>query len=279
MEDHGYDVIDVHHHVDTGTAMGEAVNIGQAARSHDGEDPAASELEHRLALMDAEHVRGAVIIAGGTYLRPNGLADTMAVNDKVAAYCASRPDRFLAGVGIVEPMHGEAGYGEAQRCRDLGLRGVSFHNRFQGVPVDSKLMRNVIEKVGEAGLVPFVHSIGDWSESIWQIDALARDFPDLPMIVLDVFHDYTQVMSLPDVAERRPNLFFDLALSLSFAFMGLPEIRAVGADRFLFGTDMYSWPTMTRPLGNLLAEILISDLTHEEKTAIFSGNVKRILDL
>jgi len=41
--------------------------------------------------------------------------------------------------------------------------------------------------MGEIGLVPFIHSIGESSaEALWKIDVLAGDFPDLPMLVLDV---------------------------------------------------------------------------------------------
>jgi predicted TIM-barrel fold metal-dependent hydrolase len=227
--------------------------------------------------MDAQHVRGAVVIPIHGYLRPRGLADTASMNDAVAAYRDREPSRFVAAVGVIEPIHGQAGYGEITRCRDqLGFVGISTHGQ---VATNSLLMRQLIEKIGEARLVPFVHCFGTYNETIAQVDSLAKDFPDLTMLVLDVFHDPAQVSLLPEVAERHPNLYFDLSTSVNFEVTGLPQIRSVGADRFLYGTNMHSLPMHTKPFGTLLPSILDSDLTKDEKVAILSGNAKRILGL
>jgi predicted TIM-barrel fold metal-dependent hydrolase len=280
MDNHGFHVIDMHHHYEPGFAVSDALDIGGGPGSGDEHDKARIELSTRLSTLDVEHVSGAVIIAGPTYLRPRGLADTVEVNNAIAAYRNRVPDRFLASVGVIEPLYGPAAYGEAARCRDeLGMCGISFHNAYQSVPIDSPLMRPLIQKIGEAGLVPFIHAIGSPLETIWQVDALAKDFPDLPMVVLDVFYDVNSFKSLPAIAERRPNLTFDLALMVSFECQGLPTVRAVGADRFVYGTDQYSWPLMTKPFGSLLPRILESDLSDADKTAIFSGNIKRILGI
>jgi predicted TIM-barrel fold metal-dependent hydrolase len=159
------------------------------------------------------------------------------------------------------------------------MKGISFHNGYQGVPIDGPLMYPLIEKIGEAGMTPFLHAIGTQLETVWQADVLAKDFPDLPMLVLDTFHDHNAVRALADIAERRPNLYFDLSLLVSFDCLGLPLVRAIGADRFVYGTDLYSWPLQTKAYGNLLANILETDLSDEEKAAILSGNLKRIMKL
>jgi predicted TIM-barrel fold metal-dependent hydrolase len=212
------------------------------------------------------------------YLRANGLTDTQAVNNAVAAYCDRAPDRFIAGVGVVEPLYGAAGFDEVRRCaEELGLAGIGFHNGMQGVPVDSPLMRGLIEKIGDAGMIPFIHALGNDLENIWQVESLAKDFPDLPIVVLDVFQNIGQVKAIPDIAERRPNLLFDLVFTPCFDLMGLPQVRAVGADRFLYGSNFYSWPTMKKPFGILLEEILASDLDDADKAAILGGNIKRLL--
>jgi predicted TIM-barrel fold metal-dependent hydrolase len=278
IPEHGFDVIDMHHHIDVGVSITAAMNVGRQD-SEPGADRDKLELETRLRMMDQQHVRGAIMLPGHTYLRPRGLADTMVVNDAVAAYRDKHPDRFVAALGVVEPLYGPAGYDEVVRCRDeLGLVGISFHNGMQGVPVDTSLMRGLLQKIGEAGMVPFIHAVGEGMENIWQVDTLAKDFPDLTFVCLDVFRDIVQLKSLPEIAERRANVYFDLALSVSFDIMGLPQVRTVGADRFLYGSNLYSWPMMTNPF-NLLPEILRSDLSDDQKTAIFSGNIKRLLDL
>lgn len=278
MVEHSFDIIDVHQHVECGVGLKGALDFG--GTDADGQGGQDLEFRTRMAAMDELRMRGAVVIAGNMYLRPNGLADTREVNDKVAAYQCRQPERILGGVGLVEPVYGPAGFAEVKRCREeLGLIGIGFHNGMQGVPVDSPLMFKLIEKIGEAGLVPFIHALGNELETIWQVDLLAKAFRDLPMIVLDVFHDVSQVKSLPDIAERRPNLYFDLSMSINFEFMGLPQVRAVGARRFVYGTNFYSWPLMKKPMGQLLEEILASDLPREDKAAILGGNARRLLGL
>lgn len=272
-----FDVIDMHQHLECGLGLKGALDFGGvAAPAVEEDDP---EFKLRMSVMASGNMSSAVVIAGNMYLRPNGLADTAAVNDKIAAYRDRAPGR-LHGVGLVEPIYGPAGYAEVTRCKEeLGLIGIGFHNGMQCVPIDSPLMFKLIEKIGEAGMVPFIHSLGNEMESIWQVDLLAKSFPDLPMIILDVFHDITQVKSLPDIAERRPNLYFDLSMSISFDFMGKPQVRRVGADRFVFGTNFYSLPVMTKPIGRPLEQILESDLSDPEKAAILGGNARRILGL
>ena len=272
MNYHGFDVIDVNHHLNDFDHHLNTDVYGYVADAYAERGNASMELNTRLAAMDAQHVRGAVMIAGSSYIRPNGIADTMAVNDAVAAYRDRQPGRFVAAVGDVDPLHGPAGVGEVKRCHDeLGLVGISF--RGMGF-----MMRPLIEKAGEMGLVPFVH-VGTPNETIWQVDSLAKDFPDLTMVVLYVFNTISQVGSLAEIAERRPNLYFDLSGSVSFETLGLPHLRAIGADRFLYGTYTHSWPLHTKPLGKLLPDIVDSDLSQGDKTAILSGNIKRILNL
>jgi uncharacterized protein len=272
VEYRGFDVIDVNHHLNDVNhhLAADAYLRPQNADSQRSE--ASVELSTRLAIMDAQQVRGAVVIAGSGYLRPRGVADTMAVNDAVAAYRDSEPERFVAAVGHVDPLYGPAGVDEVTRCRnELGLAGISF----QGMGF---MMRPLIARAGELGLVPFIH-VGKPNETIWQVDSLARDFPDLTMIVLYVFNDISQLGSLAEVAERRPNLYFDLSGTTSFETLGLPQLRPIGAHRFLYGTYTYSWPVHTRPFGELLPDIVDSDLSRDDKTAILGGNVKRILGL
>jgi predicted TIM-barrel fold metal-dependent hydrolase len=273
--DHGFDVIDSHHHYDAGRGLA-ALGAGAGGGSA-GAAEAATELASRLQTMDAQGVRGAVVLAGNGYLRPRGLEDTAAVNDAVAAYQAATPERLVAAVGVVEPVYGEAGYAEVDRCKRIGLAGIGFHNGQQGVAIDHPLMIGLLEKIGDAGLVPFVHALGNELETLWQVDSVAGKLPELPMVVMDVFHDINQVKSLPEVAARRPNLYFDLSLTISFEFLGLRQVQAIGAHRFLYGTDYYSWPVMTKPFGNLLSEIVTSPLPDDDKAAILGGNIRTLL--
>src|SRR3954471_9904407 len=131
-----YDVFDVHHHV--GRAF-DALGGELDSRDDGREEFAAFELADRLRIMDEGGVRQALVIPGHGYLRPNGLADTMRVNDEIAAYRDRTPDRFPVACGVVEPAYGPTSFAELERVRkELGLVAISFHTRFQGVSVDSQ---------------------------------------------------------------------------------------------------------------------------------------------
>jgi predicted TIM-barrel fold metal-dependent hydrolase len=240
------------------------------------EDVRARELAERLAVLDRRGVDAAVIIAEHSYLRPAGLADTRQVNDGVAAYAFLRPDRFIGAVGVVEPLYGERGLSEIDRCKELGLAGISFHCRFQGVSVDSRWVRRYLSRMGEIGLLPFVHCNGESpEEALWKLDLMARDLPGLPMVILDAFSTFEQCRLVPHVAAAHPLLVFDTALAASIGAV-VSTVRAAGAGSVVYGSCLYS-RTGAYPLGDPLPEILASDLDAGTKAAIIGGTINRLL--
>lgn len=271
----GYDVFDCHHHVgDVSSHIGEAMGTGA-----DGPDPVAlddHEIAGRLAIMDAGGVRQAAVIPGHGYLRPQGLLDTARVNDQIAAYRDAHPDRFPVAVGVVEPLYGKAGLAELERCRvELGLAGISFHTRFQGVSIDNVWVRRYVERMAELGLAVVMHAIPDnTDEALWKVAQLARDLPDVDMLVLDAFSEFESTKQATFVADSCPRLLFDTSLTYTFDFIEV-FARRFGAERVVFGTDLYS-PPIGRRISHLLGEIVESGvLTHDEKTAIVGGNARR----
>src|SRR5262249_7737777 len=122
-------VIDAHNHV--GDLWGPE-NLYSDNLTRQGE--LDRDARARIAALTRRGVDQAVVIAAPSYLRPDGLVDTRRMNDLVAAYRDVDPDRFPAAVGVVEPLYGERGLAEVDRCKfELGLVGISFHTRFQGV--------------------------------------------------------------------------------------------------------------------------------------------------
>jgi len=274
MRGHGYPVLDVHHHVgDALTALGGELDPSGGMAPEEYE---RVELEARLAIMDADDVAQAVVIPGHGYLRPDGVADTRRVNDAIAAYRDRRPDRFPVAVGVVEPAYGAAGLAEIDRIDDeLGLAGVSFHTRFQGVSLDSRWVDRAVERLAERSLVPVVHAMDDTpEEALWKLAALARRFPDVAMLALDPFSSFEATRQCFFVAELAPNVLFDTSLSYNFDFIE-DLARRFGGDRVLFGTDLYSWP-VGRRISHVLAQIVDSDLPPIEKAAILGENARRL---
>jgi predicted TIM-barrel fold metal-dependent hydrolase len=271
----GFRVLDVHHHV--GDAM-QALAMPGAATA-----PAPPGLERdmqiRLETMDRDGIDGSVLIPGHSYLRPQGLADTRRINDGIAAYRDAAPERFRAALGIVEPLYGRAGDEELRRIKDeLGLVGVSFHTRFQGVATDSPLLLAQLEVIGELGLVPFIHSVAESSEeALWRVQRVARAFPDLTMIVLDPFSSHEQSSHAMLVAELAPNLVFDTSLAYTID----PILRLIdrfGHQRVVFGTDLYSYP-LGYHHSTVLAHLLASGLEPHVLQDVLADTAEALLGL
>jgi len=269
-----FDVFDVHHHVGRAfDALGGELDAG----TDDAETVARWELAERLRIMDEGGVRQALVIPGHGYLRPNGIADTRLVNDEIAAYRDRTPDRFPVACGIVEPRDGAAAFGEIDRVADeLGLVALSFHTRFQGVSLDSRWVVRYLERMGERALVPIIHAMDDTpEEALWKLASIARELPDLTILALDAFGGFEATRQCFFVAEVAPNVVFDTSLSYNFDFIE-DFTRRFGAERVVFGTDLYSHP-VGRRISHLLPQITASALTDAEKTAILGGTARTLL--
>ncbi len=275
-DDGGITVFDVHHHVGRPfDALG-----GELDPASDGTGPVdPGEVKARLSIMDAGGVTQALVIPGHGYLRPNGIADTRRVNDEIAAYRDHRPDRFPAACGIVEPRDGPLAVAEVDRVADeLKLAAISFHTRFQGVSLDSGWVLRAVERIGERGLLPIIHAMNDTpEEALWKLASVARRFPDLTILALDAFSGFEATRQCFQVAEMAPNLVFDTSLSYNFDFIEDFAVR-FGADRVVFGTDLYS-PPIGRRITHLLPQILSSGLSEDAKAAILGDNARRLLGL
>ncbi|MCH2171384.1 amidohydrolase family protein [Myxococcota bacterium] len=271
-----FSVLDVHHHV--GDALG-ALG-GQSSEAATDEEAALNrEMEQRLAIMDAGGVAQALVIPGHGYLRPRGHENTQAQNDRIAAYRDLMPERFPGAIGVVEPRDGDLSFDELQRIREeLGLIGVSFHTRFQGVSLESTWIRQYVSRMTELELVPVLHAIDETpDEALWKVTALAREFSDTRMLVLDAFASYESTRHCFFAAEIAPNLLFDTSLSYNFDFIEQLAER-FGPDRVVFGTDLYSAP-VGRRISHLLPQILDSSLPHEALELILGGNARRLFGL
>lgn len=271
----GFRVLDVHHHV------GDPVQALAMPGAEGAGAPPGLEHDRRVRLetMDRDGIDGGLLIPGHSYLRPGGLADTRRINDGIASYRDATPARFPAALGIVEPLYGRAGDEELRRIKEeLGLVGVSFHTRFQGVTTDSPLVLAQIELMGELGLVPFLHSVAESpEETLWRIHRVARAFPDLTMVVLDTFSSHEQSSHAMLVAELAPNLVFDTSLAYTID-PALRVIERFGHHRVVFGTDLYSYP-LGYHHSTVLAHFLESGLKPEVLQDVLAGTAERILGI
>ena len=272
----GFDVFDVHHHVGRafdalgGTLQDSSTDLAEFERF---------ELAERLRLMDEGGVCQALVIPGHGYLRPNGIADTRRVNDEIAAYRDATPDRFPVACGIVEPRDGALAFAEIDRAvTELGLVAFSFHTRFQGVSMDSQWILKYLERMGEHGVLPIIHAMDDTpEEALWKLASVARSLPDLTILALDAFGGFEATRHNFFVGEIAPNVVFDTSLSYNFDYIE-DFANQFGAERVVFGTDLYSHP-VGRRISHLLPQIVDSALSDADKAAVLGGNARRLLQV
>jgi predicted TIM-barrel fold metal-dependent hydrolase len=273
----GLHIIDCHQHVGSVTSLNGGADTGPPAAPSPADDSA--EVASRLETMAGNGIDQAIVTPTHDYLRPDGSADTARLNDAIARYRDRDPGHFVAALGIAEPLHGDRSIAELERMRfELGMAGVSFHTKFQGVPNDSPWVTALIIRAARLGLVPFVHCHAENpEEDPWRVIDAARAVPDTPVVILDGFSGFTRAGDISRAAAETPNLVFDTALVFSFSFVER-FIDRFGVARVLFGTDLYSSPHGFRRCYTL-DQLFESSLDAQEQGQLLSGNIRRVLSL
>ena len=229
--------------------------------------------------MEANGVTHSAILAATGYIQADGIKDTMRSNDTVAAYRKRDPKRFPVACGTVEPLHGARSLGELERIKhELQMEGVVWHNRFQGVAVDHQLMRPLLKKVSELGLVPLVHTNAESNlEAVWRLERLALEFPELTFVAMDALTTNTNSQLALDIAKRTPNILFDTAHVRGAGYVR-QFVEAVGSHRLVFGSLFYSYPASYEHCATL-EEVKAAKISEEDKANILSLNVKKLFRL
>jgi predicted TIM-barrel fold metal-dependent hydrolase len=272
-----FEVLDVHHHV--GNAFRALGGDLENAPDLEAEEYAAAEIASRISIMETGGVQQAIVIPGHGYERSRGIADTRAENDAIARYRDANLERFPAAIGIVEPRDGAASLEELERAKnELGLAGISFHTRFQGVSLDSQWILKYVARMAELELVPVIHAMNETpEEALWKLAVLARSIPETPILALDAFGSFEATRECSFIAEVAPNILFDTSLSYNFDFIE-DFARRFGVERVVFGTDLYSTP-VGRRISHLLPQIKESALSQDEKKSILAGNARRLFGI
>ena len=260
------EIFDIHHHL--GSLNGGSLQEGDGWEERD--------YKNRVRIMQANGVAMSAILAATGYIQADGIKDTMRCNDTVAAYRKRDPERFPVACGTVEPLHGARSLGELERMKhELGLDGVVWHNRFQGLAVDHPLMRPLLKKVSALGLVPLVHTNAESNlEAVWRLERLAMEFPEITFVSMDALTTNTNSQLALDIAKRTANILFDTAHVRGAAYIR-NFVEAVGSHRLIFGSLFYSHPASYEHCPTL-EEVKAAQISDDDKANILALNAKRL---
>ena len=263
------EICDIHHHL--GSLSGGSLQDGVGWMEED--------YSARVAMMDENGVDFVAILAATGYIQADGIKATMRVNDTVAEYRKRDSKRFPVAAGIVEPLHGSASLAELERIKhELHLEGVVWHSRFQGVAVDHQLMRPLLKKVAELGLVPFVHTNGESNlEAAWRLERLANEFPELTFIALDGFWGSAHSQMVLEIAKRTPNIIWDNSGGHRQGFLRR-FVEEAGSHKLVLGSTYYSSPPSYLK-NRELESILECGMREEDMANVLGLNVKRLFEL
>ena len=265
------EIIDAHQHIgDLSASMGDS-QVFEQKLSDDADH------ERRVETMRSLGVSWAVIQPSHGYLKPDGIKDTMRVNDAVAAYRDRDPVHFPIALGTVEPMYGERGFPEIDRAKhELKLDGLSWHHRFQGCFIDNKWIRPILRRMAELDMVPLIHTLPtEELEASWRLQKLAYEFPELTFLALDAFMAYEGRLQALHIAEHTPNILWDIHGVHSISAIE-PWIQEHGSEKLVFSGEMSYSAVIKDRRPVLLDEMLESSLPDDDKANIMGRNIRRL---
>lgn len=193
------------------------------------------------------------------------IASVPADEESVAVAIRRHPTR-LVGWFMLDPTWPDALERVARALDTLGLRGVCLFPAMHRYRLDEARVRTVVEAVAaRPGAVLFVHcgvlSVGARKKlglpsrfdfrlgDPLAVHVLARDFPELPMIIPHFGAGFFQEALM--AASESPNILFDTSSSnnwirfvpgLTLEGVFRQALEVVGPDRLLFGTDSSFFP-------------------------------------
>jgi hypothetical protein len=193
------------------------------------------------------------------------------------------PERLI-GLGVVQPLAGDAAVYEAERCLQAGLRGLGeLTADGQGFDPTAKatfqalasllqqhsavLMLHASEPVGH--LYP-----GKGKTTPDKILALAQNFPELKIIAAHWGGGLPFYQLMPEVAQQAQNIYYDTAATTYLYRFGVFRVVVdlAGVDKILFASDF----PLLNPAKLLKRVREEAFLSADELNAVLGGNATKL---
>ncbi len=182
-------------------------------------------------------------------------------NDRTIEAIKRHPDRFV-GFTMLNPHRGpEAMRRELERCADLGMRGVKLIPSYQGYPEEGPNIDAACEWVHEHKQIILNHYWGGPE----QMERLVSTYTDA------CFFTGHTTMAYAETMKKYKNLYV-CSCPVHTPLIVERVVDAVGADRFMFGSDLTDLPVAWG-----FGPILFARISEAEKRLILGENLKKVL--
>lgn len=179
------------------------------------------------------------------------------------------PDRILGYASLHSTRFGQEGIDEIRRCREVyGMRGLKIYSTPE-MSIAEPAMIPILELCAELGMPILAHTTPA------ECDYLMSQVPEVRFIMAHAggqpyaHGDWNRAIM---VAAKHRNLYLDTACSTVDTGFVEACIRALGADRVIFGTDvplLDPWPQLEKARQ--------VRLTGEERALYMGGNILRLM--
>jgi len=238
------------------------------------------EAEVRDAGIDLAGV-GAMWFGGPHQALAGDLAAIRAGNDSLIALAAKHPE--VVPIGTVHPYDGKAALDELTRIAARGVKTLKIHPHTQHFAIADPRVLALVTKAGELGMAVLMDNAGIVSGDCEDLFNLAAKAPKTRFIFAHMggaSFRFWNILVLARTADgfALDNVNFDISGTVLLAADSPIEqefiwtLRNVGIDHVMLGSD---YPQISLARMNEALEKV--DLTAAEKTAIRTGNARRIL--
>ena len=208
-------------------------------------------------------------------------AKIRAGNDGLIALAAKHPE--VVPIGTVHPYDGQAALDELARIAARGVKTLKIHPHTQKFDIADPRVLALVKKAGELGMAVLMDNAGIVPGDCEDLFNLAAKAPKTRFIFAHMGGTnfrFWNILVLARTADgfALDNVNFDISGTVLLAADSPIEkefvwtLRNVGVDHVMLGSD---YPQIS--LARMVEALEKLDLTNEEKTAILTGNARRIL--
>jgi uncharacterized protein len=194
------------------------------------EDGMSLTLEQHLASMERNAVDTSFVFALND---PERFPAYRVPNDRVLAWAAESDGRLIPFVRLA--LDGDDPLAEAERCIDLGARGIKLHPRSQAFSVADPRFQDVFALAAERRLPVLIHAGRGLPPGLGkELAGVAARHPEASLILAHAaIADQGPIASF---ANGMSNVFFDTSAFGPFDLLSL--LSKVGPEQVLFASDM-----------------------------------------